>query len=221
VSIAGEGSVIEVWKDGVLETSEVVSSAVDTVGQFTLPSAFSWRTIYEFLAPVDTRELLRLIDDRTFAPQFFVHGILGRTNLVQPVPDPVVREAELPVLNASAAGPCMPSNVYFGAWDDGSIYPVGNYSREGFSATPLDFDEHVSTVGAACEGEVWMVSVARLHGDVDQSFDYVHSPVDPKQLPVLTAVAGGDRRYHPIWHVGAPPEAPAGYPPDPRERSTD
>jgi hypothetical protein len=206
-NVGGEGSTLEVWKDGVLASSTHLASGADVVSQFKLPSPGSWRTIFEFLAPTDVRDVLRLIDDRNFAPHFFVHGVYSYSNVIQP-PDPIVLGAELFGLNATGAGPCMPSEVYFGAWDDGSIFPTGGYSRGGFAAAALDFDGHPSCVGVAADGEDYMLSIASPHGDVDRSVDFVHSPAEPRTLSTLTAVAGGDRRYHPIWVVGAHPEPP-------------
>lgn len=213
-SVGGEGSTLEVWKDGVLASSTHLASGADVVGQFKLPSPNSWRTIFEFLAPTDVREVLRLIDDRSFAPHFFVHGVFSYSNVVQPTPDPVAIGAELFGLNATGAGPCMPSEVYFGAWDDGSIFPTGGYSRGGFAAAALDFDEHPSCVGVAADGEDYMLSIASPHADVDRSVDFVHSPAEPRTLSTLTAVAGSDRRYHPIWVVGAHPQPPTDLTPD-------
>src|SRR5690606_26326738 len=82
-SAGGEGSTLEVWKDGVLASSTHLASGADVVSQFlpsSIPSRYRDATLYGFLAPTDVREVLRLIDDRNFAPHFFVHGDYAYSN---------------------------------------------------------------------------------------------------------------------------------------------
>ena len=81
---------------------------------------------------------------------------------------------------------------------------VSERALGGFAGSRPDADGHFSVVGCAASATSLLVSFAVATDDGDQSFFSITGDT----FSIVTGIGGTNARYHPIWVLGKPPNAP-------------
>lgn len=201
-TLRGEGVKVEVWRYGVLVSSTLLYT----------PSAISEPGFNRHYRVTD--EAFNSLIGQPIAPHFYLYGV---NFLVTNTATDGMPNSHKTLTNMIGAAMIYgqlpyPAECYFGTYDlptdsgdpDRPPTPVSERALGGFAGSRPDADGHFSVVGCAASAANLLVSFAVAVDDGDQSF----FSITDDTFSIVTGIGGTNARYHPIWVLGKPPNAP-------------